>query len=262
MPPRPAYRLRRLNQTALMGIRTPVTGVKSPCPRPLDDEGQRAPHYIQSYNFDKLPELATTIYVAPQAYRSPTSLFSAVDQTGAGSVESHYPPPARSPHKFPRISAQYRNSVMIRAGIGLRAVVFDWDRAMRVSKYAVLAVALLLTGCGFLSLGRPDLASDDPALKIPAMKLAARHHDQKAIPTLIKALSSQDSAIRFYAIYALRKITGHQFGFIYYASKTRRSVATARWKQWFTARRSAGFHLPEPKSGHTDPVSAIPGGAS
>ena len=31
-----------LLQTALMGIRTPVTGVKSPCPRPLDDEGGRS----------------------------------------------------------------------------------------------------------------------------------------------------------------------------------------------------------------------------
>lgn len=150
---------------------------------------------------------------------------------------------------------------MICAGIGLRAVVFDWDRAMRVSKYAVLAVALLLTGCGFLSLGRPDLASDDPALKIPAMKLAALHHDQTAIPMLIKSLSSQDSAIRFYAIYALRKITGHQFGFIYYASKTRRSAATARWKKWYTARRSAGIELRGRKVVQGDPVSAISRGA-
>ena len=205
-----------------MGIRTPVTGVKSPCPRPLDDEGQRAPHYIQSYNFDKSP---------------------------IGSLFIN--------------SCQHQNPVMIGAGRSLRAVVFAWNRAMRVTQYTVLVAALLLlAGCGLFSLGRPDLASDDPALKIPAMKLAAQQDDKKAIPTLIKALSSQDSAIRFYAIYALHKITGHRFGFIYYASKSRRNVAAARWKRWFATQRGRGFHLPAPKLGHAAPVPVISGGAS
>ncbi|MGC8624791.1 MAG: HEAT repeat domain-containing protein [Phycisphaerae bacterium] len=112
-----------------------------------------------------------------------------------------------------------------------------------VFKYVILLLALLsLTGCGFFSLGRPALASDDPALKIPAMKIAARHHDQSAIPLLIKALSSQDSAIRFYAIYALRKITGHEFGYIYYASEHRRKIAIRRWKKWLATQQPARTH--------------------
>ncbi len=112
-----------------------------------------------------------------------------------------------------------------------------------VFKYAILILALLpLTGCGILSLGRPSLASDDPALKIPAMKIAARHHDQSTIPLLIRALSSQDSAIRFYAIYALHKITGHEFGYIYYASEHRRKIAVRRWKKWLAAQQPANAH--------------------
>jgi hypothetical protein len=135
---------------------------------------------------------------------------------------------------------------------------------LMVGKYVlpVVAMLLLLTGCGFLSLGQPNLASDDPAQKIPAIKLAACHHDASAIPLLIKALSSQDSAIRFYAIYALHKITGHEFGYVYYASEARRSLAIARWKKWLAAQHSTHFHLPVAKTGPAVPTSAIPGGPS
>ena len=132
-----------------------------------------------------------------------------------------------------------------------------------VGKCVILVVAmLLLTGCGFLSLGPPNLASHDPAQKIPAIKWAARHHESSAIPQLIKALSSQDSAIRFYAIYALHKITGHTFGYVYYASEYRRSVAIACWKKWLATRHSIRFHLPVGKTGPAACTSAIPGGFS
>lgn len=114
-----------------------------------------------------------------------------------------------------------------------------------VLKYTIPVVTLLLlTGCGFLSLGQPNLASHDPALKIPAMKAAARHHDRAAIPVLIQALSSQDPAIRFYAIYALRKITGHEFGYVYYAPERRRDKAITHWKKWFYASHGGSFHPP------------------
>lgn len=140
---------------------------------------------------------------------------------------------------------------------------FVRDVAVMVGKYGFLVVAmLLLTGCGFLSLEQPNLASDDPAQKIPAIKSAARHHESSAIPLLIKALSSQDSAIRFYAIYALHKITGHEFGYVYYASESRRSLAIARWKKWLAAQHSTHFHLPVAKTGPAVPASAIPGGPS
>ncbi len=113
-------------------------------------------------------------------------------------------------------------------------------------KIAILSFILLsFTGCQFAALGRPTLTSHDPALKIPAMKRAARHHDFAALPLLIKALSSQDSAIRFYAIYALHKITEHEFGYVYYAPQHQRSRAITRWKKWL----AATGHQPHPDTG-------------
>ena len=139
--------------------------------------------------------------------------------------------------------------------------------AVMVGKYVIPVVATLLlllplTGCGFLSLGQPNLASDDPAQKIPAIKSAAHHHESSAIPLLIKALSSQDSAIRFYAIYALHKITGHEFGYVYYASGARRRVAIARWKKWLAAQHLTHIHMPVAKTKPAAPTSAIPRGPS
>ena len=135
--------------------------------------------------------------------------------------------------------------------------------ALMAGKYIFLIVApLLLTGCGFLSLGKPSLASDDPAQKIPAIKRAARHHDRAAIPLLVKALSSQDSAIRFYAIYALHQLTGHDFGYVYYAAKARRRMAVARWKIWLAAQKSVHLSPPLSASHGTADTSKLAGGPS
>jgi hypothetical protein len=136
-----------------------------------------------------------------------------------------------------------------------------WDHAVMLLKCTTLALALLmLTGCGFLSLGRPSLASDDPALKIPAMKMAAREHNRAAIPLLIKALSSQDSAIRFYAINALHKITGHQFGYVYYAPRRQRNMAITRWRQFSAAQSAArpGSGMPGATGQSRLPGPALP----
>lgn len=135
--------------------------------------------------------------------------------------------------------------------------------AVMVVKYEVLVIALLLpAGCGFLSLGPAKLTSDDPAQKIPAIKWAARHDDRAAIPLLIKALSSQDSAIRFYAIYALRKITGHEFGYIYYASKASRRLSIARWKTWLAAKHSSDSHSAGTRPAKMKSTSEKAGGLS
>ncbi|HTV47651.1 MAG TPA: HEAT repeat domain-containing protein [Phycisphaerae bacterium] len=91
---------------------------------------------------------------------------------------------------------------------------------------------LLVAGCSLFDLGGPNLNSDDPSQKIPAMRQAAQNHDISAIPALIDALGSEDPAIRFYAIYALEQITGQQFGYVYYAPEPQRDTAIERWKEW------------------------------
>jgi len=175
------------------------------------------------------------------------------------SADTPAPHTGKNSPPIPAHACQFPNPVMIINCDGW----FVRGVALMVGKYVIPVVAtLLLTGCGFLSLGQPNLASDDPAQKIPAIKSAARHHDSSAIPLLIKALSSQDSAIRFYAIYALHKITGHEFGYVYYASESRRNFAIARWKKWLAAQHSMHIHLPVANIGFVAPTSAILGGPS
>src|SRR4051812_15238590 len=87
-------------------------------------------------------------------------------------------------------------------------------RAVRpvLAPAAVVAVACalglgVLAGSGLTGCGPPPekkLNNPDPSGKIPAMKQAARTHDRRAVPSLVKDLESDDPAVRFYAIEALR----------------------------------------------------------
>ncbi len=96
----------------------------------------------------------------------------------------------------------------------------------------IIAQALWLCGCGLFELGQPRLSSHDPALKVPAIKQAAANHDVSAIPQLISGLNSTDPAIRFYCAYGLKQITGHRFGYRYYAAEPARQISIDRWRQW------------------------------
>ena len=106
-------------------------------------------------------------------------------------------------------------------------------RSVRVFLLAgLLILPLFMTGCSLFDLGGPDINSNDPSLKIPAMRQAGENHDQSAVPVLVDALSSDDAAVRFYAISALEQITGQQLGYVYYAPKLDRNAAIDRWKAW------------------------------
>ncbi|QOV87482.1 HEAT repeat domain-containing protein [Humisphaera borealis] len=91
-------------------------------------------------------------------------------------------------------------------------------------------IALLTTGCGPGSGPTVSLTSDDPAGRIPAIKGAAQRKDQASVPKLVELLSSDDPAERFYAIEALRRITGKTMGYNYYGSEQERAQAIDRWK--------------------------------
>lgn len=76
------------------------------------------------------------------------------------------------------------------------------------------------------------IADDDASFKIPAIKEAVEEKDRDAIPQLIDDLDSDDPAVRFYSIEALRRLTGETFGYRYYQSETERQPAIERWKAW------------------------------
>jgi hypothetical protein len=92
----------------------------------------------------------------------------------------------------------------------------------------------LIAGCDAPPI-KPVLTDPDPSIKIPAIELAVQRNDRSAIPVLIKSLESDDPAIRFYANNALRKLTGQDFGFLYYADDELRRPAVKRWQAWLAS---------------------------
>jgi hypothetical protein len=99
-----------------------------------------------------------------------------------------------------------------------------------------LMIVASIAGCG-PQRGARFVTSNDPAVKIPAIKEAAQEKDTDAIPNLIKALSSDDPAVRFYAIEGLQRLTGQTQGYNYYGTDDERAAAIARWNQWLKERR-------------------------
>jgi hypothetical protein len=105
---------------------------------------------------------------------------------------------------------------------------------MAVGIIVVVAVGVvaLLIGCG-PPRGARFISDPDPAVKIPAIRQAAKADDRASIPQLVKNLSSDDPAVRFYAITALRRLTdGQTFDYVYYAPEDQRRAAIDRWRAW------------------------------
>jgi hypothetical protein len=100
-----------------------------------------------------------------------------------------------------------------------------------------MASAVGLVG-GCFSPDPKSLTSDSPPSAIPAIKDAADQNDRKAIPRLVQDLDDQDSAIRFAAIAALKRMTGEDFGYRYYDSEFDRAPAIKRWNEWLKAHPS------------------------
>jgi hypothetical protein len=95
----------------------------------------------------------------------------------------------------------------------------------------ILALAVGLLGCsGYY--GPRGIMSDDASQKIPAMKRAADRNDRSAIPEMIKALDSDDPAVRFYAIESLERMTKETFGYHYFDESEGRRLAIERWQKW------------------------------
>ena|ERR1700730_11957431 len=94
----------------------------------------------------------------------------------------------------------------------------------------VLSACLVAGGCT----PREDrsITAIDPLNSIPAIQDAARNKDRHAIPALVKQLDNDDPAIRFYAISALRDITGETFGYHYFDNGVVRKPAVQKWQEW------------------------------
>lgn len=101
----------------------------------------------------------------------------------------------------------------------------------RVAKI-IAGLTTVLAGCG--PSGPRTVYNPDPAIKIPAIVQAADQRNRSVIPELVEGLDSDDPAIRFYSVRALRDMTGEDFGYRYYEDDQERKPAVQRWRQWLS----------------------------
>ena len=93
----------------------------------------------------------------------------------------------------------------------------------------------MLAGCSGYA-GPRSIVNDDPAVKIPEIREAVDRGDQSVVPQLVKDLNSDDSAVRFYAIEALRRLTGETFDYDWtLADRHARQPAIERWNAYVQA---------------------------
>jgi len=93
-------------------------------------------------------------------------------------------------------------------------------------------IIILCHGCASPNdtVGLADLDSPDPAVRIRAIKWAGQNQVKTAVPLLVDRLAEQEETVRFFAISALRRITGTDHGYDYKADAARRRAAIARWR--------------------------------
>ena len=106
----------------------------------------------------------------------------------------------------------------------------------RLSGY--LLVILALSGCRTVNreYALEDLQSQDPGIRIMAIKWAGDTKVLPAVPYLVESLQNEDQAVRFYAIEALRRVTGTDYGYDYKAAPHRRAEALKRWQEFLDSK--------------------------
>jgi hypothetical protein len=133
----------------------------------------------------------------------------------------------------------YRALPVIHYRKRLRA--YDQHGEMRGSppylRSAALAAMLAWCAIGCSEPRGPlSVKSDDPTLKIPAIKEDVRKRDSRDVAQMVKDLNDDDPAVRFYAIQGLRRLTGDTFDYRYYDDEDERRPAIERWQHWLKQR--------------------------
>ncbi len=113
----------------------------------------------------------------------------------------------------------------------------------RFSRWTVALAAVCTAGCGVSPANhaatRPDIQSPDVAGRIRAIQAATLQADPSVLPHLVDRLEDEDSAVRFAAFYALRRLTGKTLGYNYGAAVEQRTAAVARWRRALAADAAA-----------------------
>ena len=100
--------------------------------------------------------------------------------------------------------------------------------------FVPLIIMLFVAGCESpgAERGTAGLESSNPAARIMAIKQAVDSKDTTAISRLVDCLQNEDESVRFYAVAALRRITGTDRGYDYKDSPQLRQAAVKRWRDF------------------------------
>ncbi len=107
--------------------------------------------------------------------------------------------------------------------------IMDMVMPARLSFIVAYALILSCSGCAPRTTAR--LRSPDPLSRAAATVTLAETGDLEMVHRLVDLLEDRDAAVRLYAIVALRKLVGDDFGFVYYAPSVERDRAVSRWRQ-------------------------------
>ncbi len=99
---------------------------------------------------------------------------------------------------------------------------------MRAGPVIACVVGLIATACAPpVSSGGFD--APDPSSRIYAIERAIHANDLSKTPLIVEQLDSDDPAVRFMAIAALKKLTGETYGYHYEDPPSLREPAIQRW---------------------------------
>lgn len=85
-------------------------------------------------------------------------------------------------------------------------------------------------GCDTAAARRRALAAENPFDRAHGVVRASEGRDMGAVHKLVDLLEDPDSAVRMYAILALQRLCGQNYGYHYYESEPDRAAAVERWR--------------------------------
>jgi len=118
------------------------------------------------------------------------------------------------------------------------------DSILRACVWFWVTTTLVLFGCSGpfnRKIGLSDLDSPNPVVRIMAIKWAGDNKALSAIPQLVDFLNDEDTSVRFFAIEALRRITGTNNGYDYKARPQLRAEAVERWRELLKSNGSQNY---------------------
>lgn len=98
-----------------------------------------------------------------------------------------------------------------------------------LTRLTIVAAVLTVSGCGS-SNARRQLGSINPQERAEAIVELTDQGDRNAAAQFVALLDDDDPAVRMYAIVALEKLFGRDYGYEYYSRPAERRVAIARWQ--------------------------------